>query len=193
LFTKRDFSAGEVIFEETPLVLCQFAWNEDCNYKSCELCLRPLETAQENARRLSGNSSLILPFPELDLIRPSEHRTCQGCGLANYCSAACHDQALRSYHKSLCHPKQANHPLDLLRETWKQTHYPPETFNVMAIAKLAAMFRTAEGRDREQLSQALTRFQSGFANINEGIVHKMLGPNYEVFSLGEFLNSSSEI
>lgn len=103
----------------------------------------------------------------------------QGCG-ATYCSATCQDAAYRMYHKRLCHQKQANHPLDLLRETWKQTHYPPETFNVVAIARLAAMYAAAEPADREKLSQTLTRFQSGYANVNEGIIHKMLGPHYQV-------------
>ena len=61
LFAKKDFHLGDVIFEEVPLVMCQFAWNADCLYTSCEHCLRPLETAEENARRLSGNRTLSLP------------------------------------------------------------------------------------------------------------------------------------
>ncbi|OQV14277.1 SET and MYND domain-containing protein 5 [Hypsibius exemplaris] len=180
LFAKRNFQAGEVIFEEAPLVVTQFVWNEDCNYRSCEKCLRPLETAQENARRLTGNRALNLPLPELDDIKPAEHRNCGNCG-ASYCSAACLDSAYRSYHKRLCHVNQSAHPLDVIRETWKQSHHPPESFNVMAIAKLAAMFLSAESlEDKKCITGALARFQCETANANEGIVHRMLGPNFEV-------------
>ena len=120
-------------------------------------------------------------FPDLDSIKPSEHCACVTCG-AKYCSGACQETAFRLYHKRMCHVPQSHHPLDLLRETWKQTHYPPEEFNVVAIAKLAAMFvsAAADAGELQKLSAALARFQSNVANVSEGIVHKMLGPHYQV-------------
>ena len=53
-----------MIFRERPLVSCQFPWNEEYGYRACHLCLEPLETAQENAQRLTNNPSLLLPHNE---------------------------------------------------------------------------------------------------------------------------------
>ena len=40
LFATCFLKEGDVIFEEIPIVSCQFAWNEDYGYQACELCLR---------------------------------------------------------------------------------------------------------------------------------------------------------
>lgn len=40
LFAKKNFKAGDVIFEEDPLVCCQFAWNEQYGYAACDHCMR---------------------------------------------------------------------------------------------------------------------------------------------------------
>ncbi|GAU92692.1 hypothetical protein RvY_04741 [Ramazzottius varieornatus] len=178
LFAKKDFTVGEVIFEERPLVSCQFAWNEDCGYKSCEYCLRPLESAQENARRLTGLPDLVLPFPEYDAIDKSLQETCDGCGIT-YCSPSCKDEAFRRYHQTMCHKKGQSHPLAVIRASWKEMHYPPESMNVMILAKLAAMFRQASEEERSALSKMLARFQSGFASANESFIHRMMGQQFQ--------------
>lgn len=46
---------------------------------ACEYCLRALETAEENARRLSGKPGLSLPHPELCKVRPELHQACPQC------------------------------------------------------------------------------------------------------------------
>lgn len=46
---------------------------------ACEYCLRALETAEENARRLSGNPGLSLLHPELCRVRPELHQACPQC------------------------------------------------------------------------------------------------------------------
>ena len=62
LFANKDFREGEVIFEENPLVCSQFLWNSMYKYTACGGCLKSLETAEQMARRLSGNASLELPY-----------------------------------------------------------------------------------------------------------------------------------
>lgn len=62
LFANKNFREGEVIFEEKPLVCSQFLWNSMYKYTACGSCVKSLETAEEMARRLSGNPSLELPY-----------------------------------------------------------------------------------------------------------------------------------
>ena len=50
-----------------------------CVFPACEYCLRALETAEENARRLSGIPGLTLPHPELCRVRPELHQACPQC------------------------------------------------------------------------------------------------------------------
>jgi hypothetical protein len=40
LFALKPFKAGDVIFEEKPLVCCQFAWNAAYGYLACDFCMR---------------------------------------------------------------------------------------------------------------------------------------------------------
>lgn len=40
LFATRQFQKGETIFEENPLVSCQFSWNSTYGYLACENCLK---------------------------------------------------------------------------------------------------------------------------------------------------------
>ena len=61
LFANKIFEEGEVIFEEKPLVCSQFLWNAMYNYTACASCLKSLETAEQMARRLTGNAKLELP------------------------------------------------------------------------------------------------------------------------------------
>lgn len=64
LVAQKSFKKSDFIFEESPLICAQFAWNMRYKYTACDHCLRSLESAQEMARRLSGNTELQLPYPE---------------------------------------------------------------------------------------------------------------------------------
>ena len=64
LIATRDFVKGETLFREKPMVSCQFSWNAEYGYRCCHNCMEPLETAQENVIRLSGNSNLLLPYTD---------------------------------------------------------------------------------------------------------------------------------
>lgn len=50
-----------------------------CVPTACDHCLRALETAEENAQRLLGKSSLVLPHPEQCSIRKDLHQQCPRC------------------------------------------------------------------------------------------------------------------
>lgn len=82
LFTTRDFAEGEVIFTERPLVSAQFAWNAAYRYLACDHCMRSLETAEQMAHRLTGNSSLALQYSDCCSVRPSEHVLCHCCSVS---------------------------------------------------------------------------------------------------------------
>jgi len=64
LFATKSFSKGDIILKEKPLVCVQFSWNAEYKYRACDHCLRSLESAQDMARRLSGDPSLELPYVE---------------------------------------------------------------------------------------------------------------------------------
>jgi len=42
---------------------------------------RPLESAEENSRRLTGKPDLILPFPEADETEKNSHVICPYCAV----------------------------------------------------------------------------------------------------------------
>ncbi|OCT99126.1 hypothetical protein XELAEV_18004917mg, partial [Xenopus laevis] len=79
LFAIRTIRKGETIFQEKPLVSSQFQWNALYRYRACDHCLRSLETAEENAQRLSGNAHVLLPYPELCTVRNGLHQQCPRC------------------------------------------------------------------------------------------------------------------
>ena len=64
LLATRDFIKGETLFREKPMVSSQFSWNTEYGYRACHNCMEPLETAQENVIRLSGNPNLLLPHTD---------------------------------------------------------------------------------------------------------------------------------
>ena len=61
LFANTNFKEGDIIFDEKPLVCCQFLWNALYKYTACGFCMKSLETAEQMARRLTGNATLELP------------------------------------------------------------------------------------------------------------------------------------
>lgn len=123
LFARQPIEAGTVLFEESPLVSSQFCWNAAYGYLACEYCLRPLETAECNVRRLASDFAIDLPYPECCSVQEQleRHTRCADCGTL-YCSQACLNDALERYHKGLClgaNKDNASHPVNALIDFWK--------------------------------------------------------------------------
>ncbi len=121
LIAKKSFSPEDVIFKEQPIVSAQFAWNRMYQYKACDNCMTPLETAEENVRRLAEDSSIDLPYLKENCSTKKElHVACVQCGI-EYCSNTCRNIALDSFHESLCVGAQndPNHPLNILMDFWR--------------------------------------------------------------------------
>uniref|UniRef100_A0AAY4DHY0 Protein-lysine N-trimethyltransferase SMYD5 n=1 Tax=Denticeps clupeoides TaxID=299321 RepID=A0AAY4DHY0_9TELE len=138
IFAKRDIRKGESIFTERPLISAQFLWNALYKYKACEYCMRSLETAEENAQRLSGKPGLSLPRPELCRVRPDLQQACPQCQVM-YCSAECRQAALDQYHRALClggSHEDPDHPVNKLQEAWRCINYGQ-------LALLRGLFTTA--------------------------------------------------
>ncbi|XP_069488409.1 histone-lysine N-trimethyltransferase SMYD5 [Ambystoma mexicanum] len=179
LFATRDLRKGDTIFQEKPLVSSQFLWNALYKYRACDHCLRALETAEENARRLSGNASLVLPHPEQCHIKRDLHQACPNCQVV-YCSAACRTSAHEQYHQALClgaSHKDPKHPLNRLQEAWRNIHYPPETASIMLMARMVATVKQAKDKDRWM--NYFSQFCSKTSNEEEEIVHKLLGDKFK--------------
>lgn len=167
-----------MLFEEEPLVCCQFAWNEFCGYKACNHCLRPLETAQENARRLTGRSDLILPFPQCCETVKEKIVNCEDCGVL-YCSNECRMKAFHQYHQNMClHTKERNitHPLEKLVEAWKELHYPPETSNIMLLVRVLMVIQ--QSSNKEETLAKFTNFCHRMVNEEADLAHKLIGKQF---------------
>nr|CAH7721280.1 unnamed protein product [Callosobruchus chinensis] len=177
LYAKKHITKGTVILEEDPLVSCQFSWNAAYQYKACDHCLRPLETAQENVTRLAGQF-VELPYPECCTTDKSKIVSCPNCGV-DYCSDECQSEALNQYHKVLClqtTERNCMHPLEKLNETWKQIHYPPETNSIMLIVRLLA--RILQAPDTSSAIQQTLGFCHRSVNEDADLAHKFLGEKF---------------
>lgn len=75
-----------------------------------------------------------------------EKYECEHCQI-KYCSLRCRQTAWDSYHKILCHKKESSHPFEILRETWKKTHYPPETCSIDLILRILALIAQSTNPD----------------------------------------------
>ncbi|NXD34847.1 SMYD5 protein, partial [Copsychus sechellarum] len=179
LFATKNIRKGETVFVERPVVSSQFLWNALYNYRACDHCLRALETAEENAQRLLGQSSLVLPHPEQCSTRKELHQQCPRCQVT-YCSAECRQAALEQYHQVLClgpARDDPTHPLNKLQEAWRNMHYPPETSSIMLMARMVATIKQA--KDKEWWIKVFSQFCSKTANEEEEIVHKLLGDKFK--------------
>lgn len=181
LFASKAFQKGEAILEEVPLVSSQFSWNAEYKYLACDYCMKPLETAEENLRRLTGNQTVTLPYPECCTVQKSKYLQvqCPNCP-TQYCSAECLTAAADRYHKFLClglDHANAVHPLNVLNEAWRKIHYPPETTTIRLVLRLLAMYKQTNNRD--DLLKAIQDFHHEFINENLMISHKMQGENFQ--------------
>lgn len=106
----------ETILTESPLVSAQFSWNKEYGYLACEHCLRPLETAEENIRRLSFDPTIQLPHPESDPTGTVQFEVvqCEKCE-AKFCSLECLKKA-EVYHQIMC---ASARPFAEINEIWK--------------------------------------------------------------------------
>ncbi|XP_059201848.1 histone-lysine N-trimethyltransferase SMYD5 [Centropristis striata] len=178
LFAKKSIKKGDTIFFERPLVSSQFLWNALYKYKACEFCLRALETAEENARRLSGVPGLSLPHPELCRVRPELHQACPQCQVM-YCSSECRQAAADQYHRVLClgsSQDDPDHPINKLKDAWRSMHYPPETSSIMLMARMVAAVKQA--KDKAHWQKLFSHFCSRTGNEEEEIAHKLLGEKF---------------
>lgn len=178
LFALRSFKEGDIILEEKPFVCCQFSWNTEYGYLACDNCLKPLENAEENARRLSGKRDLILPYPECCETKKESITECDACGV-KYCSSECKTVAYQRYHKTLClqsREKDQSNPLVQLNETWKQMHYPPETATIMLLARMVALVN--QSPDKENVKSIFSQFCHKTTNETQEIAHYLLGEEF---------------
>ena len=83
-----------MILQEKPLVCTQFAWNGDpiYPYSACDHCLTPLDTAEENVRRLTTCPDITLPFPQCSEVKKETIVECDACNI-KYCSCECKIEA----------------------------------------------------------------------------------------------------
>lgn len=179
LFALRDFNVGDVIFEERPLVCCQFLWNSAYGYLACDFCMRPLETAEENVRRLCADSDITLPYPECCQTDKPSVVDCSHCD-ASYCCEACRQAAWLQYHQVLCRrsfTRNTDHPIDLLQEAWKSMHYPPESACIMLVARILASVIQAD--DKQGAVNLFMQFCHRTVNEQQEIAHGMLGEKFQ--------------
>ncbi|XP_046622667.1 histone-lysine N-trimethyltransferase SMYD5 [Neodiprion virginianus] len=180
IFSLKSFKEGEQIFQEKPVVCCQFSWNAEYGYSACDNCMSPLETAEENAKRLAGKPDLVLPYPECCQTKKESIVACPDCGV-KYCSPECQQESLGRYHQYLCHkssndPGSDSHPLVRLNEAWKQMHYPPETATIMLLARMVSMVQQCS--DKEMILYTFGQFCRRAVNETQEISHNLLGEKY---------------
>ncbi|OON15609.1 hypothetical protein X801_08584, partial [Opisthorchis viverrini] len=187
----RGIQAGETLFTEVPLLCCQFSWNRLYGYQACDHCLCPLESAQANARRLTGRPDLILPQPEcgslVSTVRPTH---CPQCGVT-YCTPECMQSAADTYHAVIC-PKDpqlpADHPFTRLDELWRQLHYPPESSTIFLLVRIVGACLSASVFQSTYSIRIISILQTFVCcttetNLSDGIEHavvshKLLLPDF---------------
>ncbi|CAF0995814.1 unnamed protein product [Adineta ricciae] len=179
IIAKRNYQQGELIFEEQPLVLAQFEWNKLYKYSACEYCLYPLESCEQNVRRLCQDSSIVIPYPECDPNQTISQRVvrCPKCN-EMYCSVGCYHQAMNSYHSTLCQSDETDSKVHLIRQIidlWRSAHPPPETTSISLVLKLMAMLKQAS-RKRKLL---LKTGNNGVQSENQRFYHKLLRKEFQ--------------
>ncbi|KAL4716148.1 hypothetical protein ACJJTC_013925 [Scirpophaga incertulas] len=176
LFATRKYEQGEVILEEDPLVSCQFAWNAAYRYLACDFCMRPLETPEQNVRRLSCKPDIVLPHSNSFELNLECVTSCNHCSVL-YCSESCRERAFLTYHRLLCYDTtDAQHPITVLLEAWKQMHYPPETTSIMLLVRILAYIE--QSPDPPAASARVKQFCHRTVNEDAELVHKLLGEQF---------------
>ncbi|UJR09677.1 hypothetical protein I4U23_013911 [Adineta vaga] len=181
IIARRHYQLGELIFEEQPLVLAQFEWNKLYKYSACEYCLYPLESCEQNVRRLCQDSSIVIPHHECDPNQSINQRIfrCPKCN-EMYCSTGCYQQAMNNYHSILCQSDENDSKVHLIRhiiDLWRSAHPPPETTSISLVLKLMAMLK--QSNNRLLLLQELQKFSQGVQSENQRFYHKLLRKEFQ--------------
>lgn len=149
--------------------------------------MRSLETPEELATRLTGASLPVhLPFYERCGFEQELQEQqasivhCNDCSV-EFCSEACRNTAIEKYHRVLCTKGDAEHPLIQLQDAWKAIHYPPESANIMLLARIIAMIRQSLDRDESGESATLPflQFYRCYTNSENHFIHKFLDPKFD--------------
>lgn len=178
LFAIKRYEESDVILEEKPIISCQFSWNHDYGYLACDNCMRPLETAEENVRRLVDDPTIELPHPECCDTKKDLITECSDCG-TKYCSIECQEEAYQRYHSTLClrsREKLEAHPLVRLNEMWKQMQYPPESATIMLAARMVALVNQANNKG--EILSVFSQFCHRTVNDTHEIAHNLLGEKF---------------
>lgn len=176
MFATKSFNLGEVILEEDPLVSCQFAWNSAYRYLACDNCMRPLETPEQNVRRLACKPDIVLPHSNIYESNLENVTSCDQCSVL-YCSEDCRKVAFEKYHRLLCHDStDAQHPINVLLDAWKQMHYPPETTSIMLLVRTLAYIQ--QSQDPPAAASKVKSFCHRTVNEDAELIHKLLGEQF---------------
>jgi len=141
LVATQNIPRNSGIFEEMPLVVAQFLYNQKF-FAACSHCLRSLESADGILMRLAGiESKPELPFlAEFEQTLPAKPASaCPECQEL-YCCEECRLEA-RSYHQRLCvgpNAKPGNAIYDL-KAWWQTFHYPPEELSPMLLLRVVSV------------------------------------------------------
>lgn len=170
----------EIIFEEKPLVAAQFTWNKDYLYEACDHCLFPLESAEHNIRRLTEDNEINLPYLQCDITQEIAltQIACPKCQV-KYCSESCMMEAEEKYHRTLCLGEEVGnlrHPLNELKEFWKNMHYPPESTTILIIVRMLAMIKQA--RDKDEMLKEFGDFCDSTVNNDITMCQRLLGEHF---------------
>ena len=178
LIASDTIYSGETIIQERPLICSQYLWNIEYRYDACDFCLTPLETSEENVRRLSDDETIVLPYKEQCCPTNKSTQVACSCNFVRFCSVDCQTQAWQMYHKVLCPSEQTNSQQHLaialkeLCDFWKSIHYPPETASIMLLVKILASIK--QSINPNEFISKLKEFES-LTDHNEEFVHKLLG------------------
>ncbi|KAL0880318.1 hypothetical protein ABMA27_002770 [Loxostege sticticalis] len=176
LFATKKFDQGDIILEEDPLISCQFAWNAAYRYLACDHCMKPLETPEQNVRRLSCKPDIVLPHSNCVESNLECITSCDQCAVL-YCSEACKQKAFATYHQTICYDtSNAQHPITILLEAWKQMHYPPETTSIMLLVRILAFIQ--QSPDPVDAASRIKQFCHRTVNEDAELVHKLLGEQF---------------
>lgn len=174
VFATQNIKEGGEILREMPMVASQFSWNAEYKYLCCSHCMKPLETAQDNVRRLAFDSTIILPYAECDKINLQNVVKCDNCENL-FCSQSCYCAELQKNHQMYCNQFGPNGRFHEIHEIWKRMHYPPESASIVLIIKIFALIKSAPQETIAKLSEFCNR------SVNEDIslCHKLLGDEYQ--------------
>lgn len=138
------------------------------NHFDCQFCLTPLESAEENASRLT-NEQIRLPFSDCCTTDKTKHVSCS-CN-EKYCSNECRRQAYQHYHRILCPMEELNLKKDIkskiekLVNFWKENQNQQASFILLLIKIISRIKHDSEfANELKQLSENKENYVDKFTN-----------------------------